>query len=108
MWGRCFILLACIPCSQAPHNCIIVTYIHHTRTPRPRSQMVLVHGNLKVKMPALEKTCSGKNGQMEIVEPSVIGFVGVCELIESATSADDITIPTTILSPGHLISKRKG
>ena len=69
--------------------------------------MVLVHGNLKVKMPPLEKTCSGKNGRMEIVEPSVIGFVGVCELIESATSADDIMIPTTTFTWISNIEKKK-
>ena len=59
--------------------------------------MVQVHGNLKVKMPPLKKACSG-NGQMEIVEPSVIGFVGICELVESAASADDIFIPRTTFS----------
>ena len=69
--------------------------------------MVLVHGNLKVKMPPLEKTCSGKNGQMEIIEPSVIGFVGVCELVESATSADDITIPTTTFTWTSNIEKKR-
>ena len=68
--------------------------------------MVLVHGNLKVKMPPLEKTCSGKNGQKESVEPSVIGFVGVCELVESATSADDIVIPTTTFTWSTYLDKK--
>ena len=68
--------------------------------------MVLVHGNLKVKMPPLKKTCSGKNGQKEIVEPSVIGFVGVCELVESATSADDIMIPTTTFTWSSNLDKK--
>jgi hypothetical protein len=69
--------------------------------------MVLVHGNLKVKIPPLKKTCSGKSGQTDIIEPSVIGFVGVCELVESATSADDIVIPTTTFTWTTNVEKKR-
>ena len=71
--------------------------------------MVLVHGNLKVKIPpkATAKTYVGRNGQMEVVEPSVIGFVGVCELVESATSVDDIMLPVTSFTWSSNLEKRR-
>ena len=52
--------------------------------------MVQVNGNLKVRLPP-----SKKFGQrdVELVEPSVIGFVGECRLIESASSIIELSVP---------------
>ena len=71
--------------------------------------MVLTHGNLKVKIPpkATAKTYLSRNSQMEAVEPSVIGFVGVCELVESATSVDDIMLPVTSFTWSSNLEKRR-
>ena len=53
------------------------------------AQLVHVSGNLKVKLPPLRST--GK-GEIELVEPSVLGFIGECHLIESNSSILEISI----------------
>ena len=51
-------------------------------------QLVQVSGNLKVKIPPL------KNDHLvEVVEPSVVGFIGECHLIKSSASILEISIP---------------
>ena len=45
-------------------------------------------GNLKVKLPP-------SNSDLEIVEPSVIGFIGECRRVESGYSALDMVSPIT-------------
>ena len=63
------------------HILIVCTSTH---TP---SQMVQVNGNLKVKLPPSD------NMEVQMVEPSVIGFIGECRLIESASSILELSIP---------------
>ena len=52
--------------------------------------MVQVNGNLKVRLPPSKNF--GKH-DVELVEPSVIGFVGECRLIESASSIIELSVP---------------
>lgn len=52
--------------------------------------MVQVNGNLKVRLPPSKDF--GKPN-IELVEPSVIGFVGECRLIESASSIIELSVP---------------
>ena len=54
------------------------------------AQMVQVNGNLKVRLPPSKHF--GKC-EVELVEPSVIGFIGECRLIESASSILELSIP---------------
>ena len=51
-------------------------------------QLVQVSGNLKVKIPPLKK-----DQLFEVVEPSVVGFIGECCLIKSSASILEIAIP---------------
>ena len=50
-------------------------------------QMVQINGNLKVKLPPPRNSVNGE------VEPSAIGFIGECRLIESAPTILDVSIP---------------
>ena len=60
--------------------------------------MVQVNGNLKVKLPPskIPPFCHG--GQLEFVEPSVVGFIGECHRIDSGCSAMDVVLPLTSFS----------
>ena len=51
----------------------------------PCTQVVRISGNLKV-MPPPAKTGDTADEQVEFVEPSVVGFVGECHVIESVPS----------------------
>ena len=53
-------------------------------------QMVQVNGNLKVKLPPSKN--AGKR-EVEFVEPSALGFIGECRLIESASSILELSVP---------------
>ena len=53
-------------------------------------QIYEVSGNLKVKLMPL-KACG--NDVMEFVEPTAIGFVGECRVVESVVSILEISIP---------------
>ena len=68
---------------------IINLYAQGPFTQHTYMQMVQVNGNLKVRLPP-----SKKFGQrdVELVEPSVMGFVGECRLIESASSIIELSI----------------
>ena len=61
-------------------------------------QMVQVNGNLKVKLPPSKILVSSSSGEMELVEPSVVGFIGECHRIESGCSAMDVVLPLTTFS----------
>ena len=52
-------------------------------------QMVQINGNLKVKLPPLKKT----RVRVEAVEPVVMGFVGECHVVLSATSVLELSLP---------------
>lgn len=58
--------------------------------PYQHSQMVQVNGNLKVRLPP-----SKDFGKRDVVavEPSAIGFIGECRLIESASSILELSVP---------------
>ena len=60
--------------------------------------MVQVNGNLKVKLPPLKTPPSYHDGQLEFVEPSVVGFIGECHRINSGCSAMDVILPLTSFS----------
>ena len=53
-------------------------------------QLVHVCGNLKVQLSPSKTTSSG---QLEFVEPSMIGFIGECRVVESVASILEISIP---------------
>ena len=52
-------------------------------------QMVQINGNLKVKLPPLKKT----RVRVEVIEPAVMGFVGECRVVLSATSVLELSLP---------------
>ena len=54
------------------------------------SQLVQVCGNLKVKLSPV-KSCA--DGVMEFVEPSAVGFIGECRVVESVPSILEISVP---------------
>ena len=58
-------------------------------------QTVQVNGNLKVKLPLLKISPSCRSGELEFVEPSVVGFIGECHRIDSSCSAMDVVLPLT-------------
>ena len=47
-------------------------------------------GNLKVQ---LSPSKINSSGQLEFVEPAVVGFVGECRVVESVASILEISIP---------------
>ena len=53
------------------------------------AQVAQVNGNLKVKLPPLE---SSEKGEVELVEPIVLGFIGECRLIESTSSILEVSV----------------
>jgi hypothetical protein len=67
--------------------------------------MVQVNGNLKVKLPPL-KTPPSCRGEMEFVEPSVVGFIGECHRIDSDCSAMDVVFPLTSFSWTKTLDKK--
>lgn len=66
---------------------IIFIHVHVSHT---YVQTVQVRGNLKVKLSSSNITT---NRELEFVEPSVIGFIGECRVIETAASILEISIP---------------
>ena len=50
----------------------------------------MVRGNLKVKLSPSNITTKGA---LEFVEPSVVGFIGECRVVEMAASILEISIP---------------
>ena len=60
--------------------------------------MIQVNGNLKVKLPPSKVPVSSSSGEMELVEPSVVSFIGECHRIESDCSAMDVVLPLTTFS----------
>ena len=51
---------------------------------------MLVRGNLKVK---LSPSNIATKGALEFVEPSVVGFIGECCVVETAASILEIFVP---------------
>ena len=49
-----------------------------------------MRGNLKVKLSLSNITTKGS---LEFVEPSVIGFIGECRVVESVASILEISVP---------------
>lgn len=56
-----------------------------------------MNGNLKVKLP-LSKIATFCEGNLEFVEPSVVGFIGECHRIDSGCSTLDVLLPLTSFS----------
>ena len=69
-----------------PNRCRIdLLYARHF-TP----QIVQVRGNLKLRL-SISKNIA--DGSVEFVEPSVIGFVGECHVVEYVSSILEVSIP---------------
>ena len=49
-----------------------------------------MRGNLKVQLSPPQSTSSG---QLEFVEPAVVGFIGECRVVESIASILEISTP---------------
>ena len=68
-------------------------------------QMVQVNGNLKVKLPP-SKTTTSCGGELEFVDPSVVGFIGECHRVDSGCSAVDVVLPLTTCSWTKTLDKK--
>ena len=49
-----------------------------------------MQGNLKVQ---LSPSKISSSGELEFIEPSVVGFIGECHVVESVASILEISIP---------------
>ena len=67
-------------------------------------QLVHVRGNLKVQLSPSKTTSSG---QLEFVEPSVVGFIGECRVVESVTSILEISIPHSTFTVVRTLDMKK-
>ena len=68
--------------------------------------MVQVNGNLKVKLPPSKIPVLLSSGEMEFIEPSVVGFIGECHRIESDYSAMDVILPLTTFTWTKTLDKK--
>ena len=67
-------------------------------------QLVHVCGNLKVQLSPSKTTSSG---QLEFIEPSVIGFIGECRVVESVASILEISIPHSTFTVTRTLDMKK-
>ena len=67
-------------------------------------QIVQVCGSLKVQLSPSKTTSSG---EMEFIEPSVIGFIGECRVVESVASILEISIPYSTYTVTRTLDLKK-
>ena len=67
-------------------------------------QIVRMCGTLKVQLSPSKTTSTG---QLEFVEPSVIGFIGECHIVESAASILEISIPYSTFTVTRTLDMKK-
>ena len=67
-------------------------------------QIVRVCGNLKVQLSPSKTTNSG---QLEFIEPMVLGFIGECCVVESVASILEISIPHSTFTVTRTLDMKK-
>ena len=98
--------LARIATMQSPHD---RTSLTHTRTkvrlvqqPPFPLQIIQVQGNLKVKL-----SKSKEDAKLELIEPSVIGFVGQCRVVDAVTSILEILCHCSMFTVTRSLDMKK-